>query len=196
MRSLGGSFDLESAQGQGTTVTLTLPLAKSGQWTVGSEEREPVAGHPPRIQSDSASEHSPLTTDHSSLISVLLVDDHTMIRQGLRTMLEGYKDVEIVGEAWDGQEAVQAVDLLRPGVVVMDINMPKMNGIDATAQIKARHPETIVIGLSVNADGKNREAMMKAGATLLLSKEAAIDQLHETIHAAAHDHLMSIRRSA
>ncbi len=190
MKSLGGSFDLESAPGQGTTVILTLPLAKSGQWAVGSAERGPVSSHSPRIQSDSASEHSPLTTDHLSPISVLLVDDHTMLRQGLRTMLEGYKDVEIVGEAWDGQEAVQAVDLLRPGVVVMDINMPKMNGIDATAQIKARHPETIVIGLSVNADGKNREAMMKAGATLLLSKEAAIDQLHETIHAAAHDHSM------
>ena len=196
MKSLGGSFDFESIPGQGTTVTLTLPLAKSGQWAVGSEERGPVSGHSPRIQSNSSSEHSPLTTGHSSLISVLLVDDHTMLRQGLRTMLEGYKDVEIVGEAWDGQEAVHAVDQLRPGVVVMDINMPKMNGIDATAQIKARHPETIVIGLSVNADGKNREAMMKAGANVLLSKEAAIDQLHETIHAAAHEHSSFIARSA
>ena len=119
---------------------------------------------------------------------VLLVDDHTMLRQGLRTMLEGYKDVEIVGEAGDGEEAVQAVDQLKPTVVVMDINMPKMNGIDATAQIKTRHPDTVVIGLSVNADGENKEAMVKAGATLLLSKEAAIDQLHQTIHAVAYDH--------
>jgi DNA-binding NarL/FixJ family response regulator len=111
-------------------------------------------------------------------------------------MLGGYEDVEIVGEAWDGQEAVQAVDQLRPGVVVMDINMPKMSGIDATAQIKARHPETIVIGLSVNAGGENQEAMMKAGATLLMSKEAAVDQLHEMIYASAHDHSTSIPRTA
>ncbi len=187
MKSMGGSFDLESIPGQGTTAILTLPLGNvrmpSSEFIVLSSKL-------------SESDNSKLSTQHSRLpshsalhekqsIKVLLVDDHTMLRQGLRTMLEGYEDVEIIGEAWDGQEAVQAVDQLRPGVVVMDINMPKMNGIDATAQIKTRHPETIVIGLSVNVDDETQEAMMKAGANLLLSKEAAIDQLHQTIYAVA-----------
>ncbi len=198
MKSLGGSFDFESAQGQGTTAILTLPL---GNVRMPSSEFKVLSSKL------SESDNSKLSTQHSRLpshsalhekqsIKVLLVDDHTMLRQGLRTMLGGYEDVEIVGEAWDGQEAVQAVDQLRPGVVVMDINMPKMSGIDATAQIKARHPETIVIGLSVNAGGENQEAMMKAGATLLMSKEAAVDQLHEMIYASAHDHSTSIPRTA
>jgi len=70
------------------------------------------------------------------------------------------------------------------------------NGIDATAQVKTPHPETIVISLSVNIDDENQEAMVKAGATLLMSKEAAIDQLYETIHAAPHDHSMHYSNSS
>ena len=84
-----------------------------------------------------------------SKIRVLLVDDHAMVRQGLRTVLDSYADIEVVGEAWNGEEAVAGTDRLRPAVVVMDINMPKMNGIEATRLIKARHPDIIVIGLSV-----------------------------------------------
>jgi CheY-like chemotaxis protein len=112
---------------------------------------------------------------------VLLVDDHAMVRQGLRMVLEGYAEVEVIGEAWNGEEAVAAVEQLRPDVVLMDINMPKKNGIEATAEIKARYPETIVIGLSVNAEGENADAMKRAGAALLITKEAAVDQLYEAI---------------
>jgi CheY-like chemotaxis protein len=189
---LGGAFDLESAQGRGTKALLSLPLGNRGMSRASDED-----SHGARLEK----ERSPEVTTGKDMprldvVQVLLVDDHTMLRQGLRKMLEGYEDVEIVGEAWDGQEAVQAVDQLRPGVVVMDINMPTMNGIDATAQIKARHPETIVIGLSVNADDENQDAMVKAGASLLMSKEATIDQLHQKIHASAHEHSTSIRSSA
>ncbi|MCS6302658.1 MAG: response regulator [Nitrospira sp.] len=184
MKSLGGSFDFESAQGQGTKAILSVPLVDHG---IGRARDE--ASLPSWLEKRRSSE---VTTGRDmpkpDVVQVLLVDDHTM--------LERYEDVEIVGEAGDGQEAVQAVDQLRPRVVVMDINMPTMNGTEATAQIKARHPETIVIGLSVNADGKNQEAMMKVGANLVLSKEAAIDQLHETIRAAARDYSPSIPRSA
>ena len=66
----------------------------------------------------------------------------------------------------------------------MDINMPRMNGIEATARIKARYPDVIVIGLSVNAAGRNQEAMRAAGASLLLTKESAVEQLHESIQQA------------
>ena len=116
---------------------------------------------------------------------MLLVDDHAMVRQGLRTMLESYADVEVVGEACDGEEALVCTEQLNPAVVVMDINMPKMNGIEATAHLKARYPDLTIIGLSVNAGEENQQAMKKAGATSLITKEAAVDQLYAAIQETA-----------
>ena len=117
----------------------------------------------------------------NDVIQVLLVDDHVMIRQGLRAILEGYSDVHVVAEAGDGKQAIEAVRTLRPQLVVMDINMPVMDGIEATACIKQEYPDTIVVGLSVNAEKENREAIIKAGAVELLTKEAAVEQLHDSI---------------
>lgn len=112
---------------------------------------------------------------------MLLVDDHAMVRQGLRSVLEAYSDVSVVGEATNGKEAVAIAAALRPSIVLMDINMPNMNGIDATAEIKQKWPDITVIGLSVNADGDNQAAMISAGATFLLTKEAALDELYKAI---------------
>lgn len=117
-------------------------------------------------------------------IRVLLVDDHAMVRQGLRSILESYHDIEVVGEAADGTQSLVSVEQERPSVVVMDLNMPKMNGIEATAIIKSRYPEIVVLGLSVNAGDDNQTAMRQAGAAGLLTKEAAVDQLHDLIHQA------------
>ena len=117
----------------------------------------------------------------STRIRVLLVDDHAMVRQGLRSVLDAYPDVEVVGEASNGEEAVQMVERLRPSLAVMDINMPKMNGVEATAMIKARYPDTIVIGLSVQTGEEAQRAILKAGAVVLLTKEAAVDELYRTI---------------
>ena len=114
-------------------------------------------------------------------LTVILVDDHAMMRQGLRSVLEAHADIQIVGEASDGQEAVAMVHALQPAVVVMDINMPRLNGIEATAQIKAQYPGIRVIGLSVNAGPNNREAMLQAGADMLLTKEAAVEDLYRCI---------------
>ncbi|MFY4727781.1 response regulator, partial [Nitrospira sp. BLG_2] len=113
-----------------------------------------------------------------------LADDHAMIRQGLRAVLETYEDIELVGEASDGEEAESLVEKLLPAVVIMDINMPKKNGIEATAKIKSRHPELIIIGLSVDTDSGSRTAMMNAGAKILLTKEAAVEQLYGAIQEA------------
>ena len=113
------------------------------------------------------------------MVQVLLVDDHTMIRQCLRSVLETYDDLHVVAEARDGAEAVQLVEDLHPRVVVMDINMPRMNGIDATTHIKARWPETIVIGISANVD--NSGAMERAGAAAVLPKETVVDKLYDLI---------------
>ncbi len=125
-----------------------------------------------------------------AVIRVLLVDDHAMMRQGLRSVLETYTDVQVVGEASNGEEAVVHVERLSPSVVVMDINMPRMSGIEATAWIKTRYPDTVVIGLSVNSEGGNQDAMKAAGASMLLTKESAVDQLYRCIHASIRQQLV------
>lgn len=94
----------------------------------------------------------------------------------LRSVLDAYADIQVVGEAGSGEEAVHLVDQLRPAVVVMDIN-----GIEATTQVKLQYPETIIIGLSVNAEGENQEAMKRAGAVRIMTKEAAAEDLYDVI---------------
>lgn len=117
-------------------------------------------------------------------IRVLLVDDHFLVRQGLRKYLSHYLDIELVGEASDGEEAVKLTDLLKPDVVVMDINMPRMNGIEATSSIIRKHPRLPVIGLSFYLGNGNREAFLDAGACLLLEKGAAFQHLPQAIYQA------------
>ncbi len=95
---------------------------------------------------------APQGESHST-IRVLIVDDHEMMRQSLRRLLNTYRNMEVVGEAGDGVEAIKAVPILRPDVVLMDIDMPRMNGIEATKRIKAAFPSTAVIGLSVQLAG-------------------------------------------
>jgi PAS domain S-box-containing protein len=197
MRALGGAFQIESAPGKGTTARLVLPL--SPEITHHEPEnldesethsRRPPATGSPLHETPLNHQTAPLPTvpGHGMPVShrpfsirVLLVDDHAMVRQGLRTVLDGYPDIEVVGEASDGVDAVVLTETLNPAVVVMDINMPRMNGIEATAAIKDRSPDTIVIGLSVNAQGNNQHAMSAAGASVLLTKEAAVDELYRTI---------------
>lgn len=115
-------------------------------------------------------------------IRVLLVDDHFLVRQGLRKYLSHHIDIELVGEATDGEEAVKLTDLLNPDVVVMDINMPKMNGIEATGAIIRKYPHLPVIGLSFYVGNGNREALLDAGACLLLEKGTAYKHLPHAIY--------------
>jgi DNA-binding NarL/FixJ family response regulator len=117
-------------------------------------------------------------------IDLLIVDDHALVRQEIRSMLGGYPDIHVVGEARNGLEAIFLVDKFRPGIVLMDINMPRMNGIEATAQIMNAHPHTIIIGFSVNATTENHEAMKQAGAVQLVPKDASIEELHHAIREA------------
>jgi DNA-binding NarL/FixJ family response regulator len=112
-----------------------------------------------------------------------------MMRQVLRGFLSACPGLVVVGEAGNGEEALQSVQMLSPSVVVMDINMPRLNGIEATARIKQTYPHVAVVGLSVNADGDYRHAMIKAGATVVLSKAARIAQLCDEI-------ILSVRGSS
>jgi len=118
-------------------------------------------------------------------IRVLLVDDHLMFRQGLRTLLQSYPDIEVVEEANDGAEAVSKVTTVQPGVVVMDISMPKMDGIAATRVLKSQHSHIPILGLSVTGHGYQVEAMLQAGAIKVLTKEKAVDELYDAIKMAA-----------
>ena len=120
--------------------------------------------------------------ERGAAIRVLLVDDHPEIRQVLRSFLSTYyRDIEVVGEANSGEEALQCVQMLFPSVVVMDINMPRLNGIEATARIKHSHPHVGVVGLSMSVDEAYRRAMIAAGATAVVSKGNVVEQLYDEI---------------
>ena len=121
-------------------------------------------------------------------IRVLLVDDHAKLRKTLRDMIEEREYIEIVGEACNGLEAVQAVPVSKPHVVVMDINMPVMNGIEATKRIKADYPTTAVIGLSVQNESAIIEKMRAAGVSSYHTKGSSIDRLCQAIEEAASFH--------
>lgn len=122
--------------------------------------------------------------EEATRLRVLIVDDHALVRKGIRSMLESYGDIQIVGEARDGIEAIMLMDQLHPSIVLMDINMPKMDGIEATALIRSGYPDTIIIGLSVNASMDNHQTMTRAGAVRLIPKEEAADLLYGAIHEA------------
>ena len=117
-------------------------------------------------------------------IRVLLVDDHAMVRQGLRSVLDEYPNIEVVGEAADGDDAIRMVTKLQPSVVIMDINLPKLDGISATRFIKTNHPEIAVIGLSLILHSYSEHAMLEAGAFEVLDKEKTAHELYSAIQRA------------
>lgn len=176
MRALGGSLEILSAPDQGTSASVVLPLTERV-----ADHGAPISDAP---WTDRRSPPDPVSSSPSAL-RVLLVDDHAMIRQGLRTMLETYPDIHVIGEAANGEDAITLAHTLQPDIVLMDVNMPEMNGIEATAVIKRDLPHMAIVGLSVNADRGNRDAMIHAGAATLLTKEAPVEELYHAIHAAA-----------
>ncbi len=114
-------------------------------------------------------------------MTILLADDHTMMREGLRAILEKPPAFDVVGEASNGREAVSLALRLAPKIVLMDLSMPDLNGVDATRQIVAATPNVRVIGLSVSADRRSVLAMFSAGARGYVLKNAASDELRRAI---------------
>jgi DNA-binding NarL/FixJ family response regulator len=114
-------------------------------------------------------------------ISVLLAEDHTIVRQGLRLLVEADGDIEIVGEAKTGREAVQMTNELHPEVIVMDIAMPLLNGLEATRQILKTFPDTKILILSAHSDPEYVEQVVKAGALGYLVKQSSGDILAKAI---------------
>ena len=192
MQAMGGRLDVDSRPGEGATITMRLPLTRGKSAGGGMPaDRFLAAAEGKRLSEESIFQiaNPPFHPPPGNTIRLLLVDDHTMVRQGLRSLLESYEDVMIVGEAANGEEAIELVEQLRPALVVMDLNMPKKNGIEATARIKARWPETVVIGLSVQAGEEARRAILNAGGAVLLTKEAAVDELYRTIREVLDGHV-------
>ena len=120
-------------------------------------------------------------------IRVLVVDDHAMVRQGLRCALECYPSIEVVGEASDGEQAVECVAKVQPTVVVMDIVMPKMDGIASTRLIKAQYPQIAVVGLTRELKDYTSYSMKKAGASEVVDKKNAVVELYDAIERAVAD---------
>jgi DNA-binding NarL/FixJ family response regulator len=114
---------------------------------------------------------------------VLLAEDHTIVRKGLRSLLETQAGIEVIGEAEDGREAVVQVEQQRPDIVLMDITMPGLNGLEATRQIKKRFPEVKVLILTVHSDEEYIRQILRAGASGYLVKQAAPHELISAIEA-------------
>jgi DNA-binding NarL/FixJ family response regulator len=148
-----------------------------------------VSGGPsakPGIEVDARLRRLAPTPASADPITVLLVDDHAIVRQSIATLLDTQPGITVIAEAADGAEAVEAVATHRPQVVVMDVNLPRLNGVQASRIIKQKFPEVRLIGLSIHNDRATRQAMLDAGASAYLSKDGPVETLLETIRQQDH----------
>ncbi len=116
-------------------------------------------------------------------IRVLLAEDHTIVRQGLRSILDGREGIQVVGEAKDGREAVEKTQELQPDIVLMDLSMPLLSGLEATRQIKSQCPQIEVLVLTMHADEEYVFQILQAGASGYLLKQSAVGELVAAIQA-------------
>ncbi|MEX0606943.1 MAG: response regulator, partial [Halofilum sp. (in: g-proteobacteria)] len=168
LAALGGNLQIESAPTWGTRIELALPVTDLSD---SGAPREFQAAHAQLVPADAS----------SHCTRVLLVDDHVVVRQGLAQLLESHAELVVVGEAGDGAEAVGLFQQRMPDVVLMDVNMPGMNGVEATHRICRRWPEAIVIGLSVQDNLATDDMMREAGAAGFLAKSGNGEEMLATI---------------
>jgi PAS domain S-box-containing protein len=185
---LGGRMEIESTPGRGCCFRLSAPLRKAPEPLPSarakdlSSRRQPE--HPtPEPTAGSRAAKRPATAPPAK-IRVLLVDDHQVVREGLTTLLAQCPDLAVVGQAADGHAAIELAATLQPQVVLMDVNMPRLNGIEATRQIAAAWPRIKVIGLTMHTDESCYNAMRAAGAMDCLAKNGPTETLLHAIRAA------------
>lgn len=173
---LGGLLEIESAPHAGAIISLIVPLVA----------RRPTEGNY-RDFCGKTSEISLSVPDRikksPKKIRVMLVDDHLVVREGLSRMLYSHSDLDVVGEASNGEEAIELSRELIPDVILMDVNMPKMSGLEATRIIHSELPHIRIIGLSMYDEDDQAEAMLNVGASAYLSKSGETDHLLTEIRA-------------
>jgi signal transduction histidine kinase len=174
IRTIGGNLHIDSVPGEGTRTALSIPLESAGAGEMHLTEFSP--GTAPVL---SANKEDLIGGED---IRVLLADDHKVMRQGLMSMIAGQKGIRVVGEAANGLEAIEQVEVLKPNLVIMDVSMPKMGGVEATRKIRSRWPEVRVIGLSMLMDDHIVSSMRNAGADAFLTKTASLAELLKTIY--------------
>lgn len=158
---LGGTFEIASAPGHGARFTLRVPAASSPR-------QAPQIAAP---ATSMAAASAPRSADaHIRSLRILIADDHVLVRAGLREQLSRHHEFFVVGEAIDGLDAVTKAGTLCPDVVIMDVSMPVLDGIDATARIRADWPGVTVIGLSAHEHAQSGHAIERAGASAYFSK--------------------------
>jgi len=165
----GGRLEVLSAPGQGSRMTIEVCVGRAAPAAKAALSGSPASG-------------ATAQTEIAALrVRTLLADDHAILREGLAGILREHPEVELVGEAKDGQEAVEMALATRPDVILMDITMPHLNGIEATRRVTSELPQVRVIGLSMHEDADMAAAMLRAGAVAYLRKDTASSTLVETI---------------
>ncbi len=194
--AMGGRLEVTSLSDRGTCAALIVPYWPSAP----RPAMKPTPAAPPvaqgvesrvNLESSALDERVRSTGDdpvQGKVLRILLADDHAMVRQGLRSILDAYRDITVVGEAADGEEAVAMAGLLDPDVIVMDVNMAKLDGIEATRRVKAKWPEILVVGLSVSTRAQVESLLLEAGASCYVSKESAGEHLYGAIVTAVQQH--------
>jgi PAS domain S-box-containing protein len=167
---MGGRLKIESMPGQGARLSLMVPI----NFVPKNDSHHPVERPLDVIKQ--------IVFPDNEGFRVLFADDHKVMRQGLIRLISGQPGIQVVGEAANGQEALELTRKLKPNVVVMDINMPEMDGIEATRFIKTELPEVRVIGLSMHEDENIYRTMLDAGADAFVVKTASSAELLKAIY--------------
>ena len=171
--ALGGRLIMEATPQGGASFRFVIPLAEDGPSLVDAAEpsRPEMVARGARRQSDDP-------------VRLLVVEDHAVVREGLVGLLHSHAEFHVIGEAADGEQAVQMAARLRPDAIIMDVNMPVMDGIEATRRIKRAHGDIVIIGLSFHVEDAVGRAMVEAGADTYVSKHAPGNDFLAAVRAA------------
>jgi PAS domain S-box-containing protein len=175
---MGGRMEIDSAPGQGSRFKLIVPLAP-----VDAKAATKSPDKPSQVSVAVSSHANNGSANSAKRTRIILVDDHLVMRQGLAGLLRIYPDFEIVGEASDGESALVLVRELKPDVVLMDIGMPGMDGVQATRILHKELPGIRIIGLSMFQEGEQQAAMREAGAADYITKSGPSEALIEAVRA-------------